>query len=554
MSSYTIGVDFGTLSARAVLLELTSGQELAAASFSYPHGVMDTVLAATGAPLPRDFALQDPADYLLALEHVLAELFEKTGILPEQVVGIGVDFTCCTLLPVRADGEPLCFSAEHAADPHAYAKLWKHHAAQKYADRINQLARERGEKWLDRYGGCVSSEWMFPKICEICDNAPEIYDEAAFFIEAGDWINWMLTGRQTRSYVFAAYKSMFLKGEEYPSEDFFAALEPRMRHVVAEKLDAPIVAVGECAGVVDARGAARFGLAAGTMVCAALPDAHAAAPALGVRKNGEMFAILGTSACFMLLGDRLVTVPGICGVAEDGILPDFCGYEAGLCAVGDLFSYAARELTSAQYAHLARSRGISMLALLIEKAAALAPGESGVLALGWFNGNRSTLVNAALSGLFVGITLATRPEHLMRALLEATAFGARNILENYTAHSVQISRIVASGGIARKDPFTMQMYADILGRELQVTATEQGPALGMAIHAAVAAGVFDSVSAACEHLARPIEVVYRPNPQNTPIYDALYRNYRVLHDSFGKENTVMAELRALAEQAKENQK
>lgn len=551
MAKYTIGVDFGSLSARAVLAETETGREICDAAMDYPHGVMDSVLAASGAPLPQGYALQDPADYLLVLGHVLPALFEKSGVDPAEVAGIGVDFTCCTLLPVRGDGTPLCFEDAYRTNPHAYVKLWKHHAAQKYADRINALARERGETWLARFGGSVSSEWMFPKIAEVLNEAPEIYENAAFFIEAGDWINWMLTGRQTRSYVFAAYKSLYLKNEEYPSEEFFAALDPRMRHVVAEKLDAPVLGAGECAGVVSAEAAARFGLAPGTVVAIALPDAHAAAPALDIRRPGDLFAVLGTSGCFLMLGDRDVQVPGTCGTVEDGILPGFYGYEAGLCCLGDHFAYAAQNLTSPDYVREAEARGVSMLRLLLDKAAAKAPGESGVLALNWFNGNRSILVNSELSGLFVGMTLSTRPEDLLRALLEATAFGARNIIENFEAYGVPVRRIVASGGIARKDPFTMQLYADILGRDIAIAGTAQGPALGMAISAAVAAGVYPDYPAAIHAMSHLSDTVYRPDPAHRAVYDRLYAAYLSLHDYFGRGgSTVMAQLRQISEEAK----
>ena len=551
MKKYTIGVDFGTLSARAVLVETATGKEAADAVAEYAHGVMDTCLA-DGTALPAQFALQDPADYLRALETVIPELFARSGASPEEVAGLGVDFTCCTLLPVLSDGTPLSFLPQYKSEPHAYAKLWKHHAAQPFADKINQLARERGEKWLARYGGAINSEWMFPKIAEVLANAPGIYDAAAYFVEAGDWITWMLTDKQVRGYVFAAYKGTYDRENGYPGEDFFAALDPRLTHVVKDKLNAPLADVGTCVGYVTPAAAEHFGLAAGTPVAAALPDAHCAAPALGVTQPGDLYAIFGTSACFFLLADRDVAVPGICGTVKDGVLPGFYGCEAGLCCLGDHFAYAAENLTSQGYIKEAEQKGVSVLKLLLSKAAELAPGESGVLALNWFNGNRNILMNASLSGLFVGMTLATRPEHLMRALLEATAFGTRVIFEAIEAAGLPISRITASGGIARKDPFFMQLYADILGKELRVSGTAQGPALGTAISAAVAAGVYRDHPSAMEKMCHLSDLVYRPNPKNTPIYDELYQKYRTLHDYFGRGAcTVMEELRTLAAGTKE---
>lgn len=546
MAKYTIGIDFGSLSGRAVLVDTATGREIADATLDYPHAVMDTVLAKTGAPLPPAYALQDPADYLLVMETVIPEVLRLGNVAPADVKGICIDFTCCTLLPVTRAGTPLCFEPAFAGNPLSYTLLWKHHAAQKYADRMNEIARQRGEKFMDRIGGVISSEWMFPKILQVLEEAPEIYSNAAYFIEAGDWITWMLCGKQQRSYLYAAYKSLYVKGTGFPSEDYFAAVDERLRHVVRDKLLPPAAELGECVGYVTPEAAARFGLAEGTVVACSIPDAHAAAPALGIKDCGDMFAVLGTSGCFMLLGDKNVVVPGTCGIVPDGIIPGFYGFEAGLCCLGDHFAFAAEKLTSPAYVKEAESRGISMMKLLIEKAAKKRPGESGVLALNWFNGNRSTLVDSDLSGLFIGLSLTTAPEDLMRALIEATAFGARNIVEHFESFDVPVKRIVASGGIARKDPFTMQLYADVLGRELSITDTAQAPALGAAICAAVAAECHPDFTAAIEAMSSKIDKTYTPVAENSKRYDLLYAEYKTLHDYFGKgENRVMHRLRAL---------
>ena len=551
MGQYAIGVDFGTLSARALVAEIGTGRELASVAMDYPHAVMDTVLAKTGAALPPAYALQDPADYLLVLETVIPEVIRRGGVSPADVKGICIDFTCCTLLPVTADGTPLCFAPTFEDEPLAYTLLWKHHAAQKYADRMNEVARERGEKFMDHVGGVISSEWMFPKILQVMNEAPEVYENAAYFIEAGDWLTWMLCGEQKRSYLYAAYKSLYVKGIGYPSEAYFAAVDERLRHIVRDKLQLPAAELGQPVGTVTEAAAARFGLAPGTVVACAIPDAHAAASALGMKECGDMFAVLGTSGCYMLLGDHSVVVPGTCGIVQDGIIPGFYGFEAGLCCLGDHFAYAAEKLTSPAYVKEAQERGVSMLKLLIEKAALKAPGESGVLALNWFNGNRSTLVNSDLSGLFVGMTLTTAPEDLMRALIEATAFGSRYIVEHFESYGVPVKRIVASGGIARKDPFTMQLYADVLGREIIISATAQAPALGAAICAAVAAGIYPDFVSAIDAMCSPIDKKYIPVTENSRIYDELYAEYKILHDYFGKgENKVMHRLRAIRERAK----
>lgn len=550
MGIYTIGVDFGSLSCRAVLTDTANGRVLASEAMVYPHAVMDTVLAATGESLPADFALQDPSDYLLALETVLPAVLREAGVAPAEVVGIGVDFTTCSMLPVDENGDPLCFDERFRGEPQAYVKMWKHHAAQSYADRINEVARARGEKWLDLTGGAVSSEFMFPKIYQTLSEAPRVYEAADAFMEAGDFITRQLTGVATMGYQYAAYKCQYSWETGYPTEEFFAAVDEKLRHVVRDKLHFPIKKAGETVGLVTPKAAKRFGLAAGTVVAVATPDAHVAAFSLDTCRKGDAFAVFGTSAPFFVLGEELLPIEGVFGVAKDGVVPGFVGYEAGLCCFGDHFAYAAERLTSPAYVREAEERGISMLKLLIEKAAKKAPGESGVLALNWFNGNRSVLSNSSLSGLFVGMTLATAPEDLMRALIEATAFGTRNIFETFRAAGVPVNGLVAAGGIARKDPFTMQLFADVLGIPIRIAATSEAPALGSAVNAAVAAGVYPSFAEAIPAMSQVSDTVYRPNAANRAVYDRLYAEYKRLHDYFGRGgNDVMYTLREIKKQA-----
>lgn len=550
MATYTIGVDFGSLSCRAVLADTKNGRVLASETMAYPHAVMDTVLAATGAPLPANYALQDPADYLLTLSSVLPAVIRAAGVAEADVIGIGIDFTCCSMLPVDAAGNPLCFDERFCGEPQAYVKMWKHHAAQPYADRINEVARTRGERWLSLTGGTVSSEFMFPKIYQTLVEAPAVYEAAAAFMEAGDFITYQLTGVPTCGYQYAAYKSQYSEEEGYPSEEFFAAVDERLRHVVRDKLPYPIRKAGTPVGRVTREAAARFGLAEGTVVAAATPDAHVAAFALDTCRAGDGFAVFGTSACFYSLSEEMRRVDGICGMAADGVVPGLVGYEAGLCCFGDHFAYAAERLTSAAYVKEAEARGVPMLKLLIEKAAKKAPGEAGVLALNWWNGNRSVLINSDLSGLFVGMTLGTAPEDLMRALIEATAFGTRNIFETFAAAGVPITALVAAGGVARKDPFTMQLFADVLRLPIRIAETTEAPALGSAVNAAVAAGAYPSFAEAIPAMSAVSDTVYRPNEAASAVYDALYGEYKRLHDYFGRgENNVMLTLRQVRERA-----
>ena len=554
MAFYTIGVDFGTLSGRAVLVDTRDGCEVAEAMLEYPHAVMDTVLCETGARLPADFALQHPADYIKVLETVIPEVLEKGGVRKEEVVGICIDFTTCTVLPVKKDLTPLCFEEKHRGNPYAYVKLWKHHAAQPYADRINARATERNEKWLPRFGGKVSSEWLFPKIWETLDKAPEIYEEADAFIEAGDFVTALLTGEITRSYSFAAYKGEYVAEDGgWPSEDFLASLDARLRTVIRDKLYGRIVYGGECVGYVTESAAARFGLLAGTAVAAAMPDAHIASAAMKQTASGDMFGVFGTSACYMVIDGKDVIVPGTCGTVRDGLSPGFYGYEAGLCCLGDHYAWVCENAVSPEYVREAETRGLPMIRLLVEKAARQRPGQHGLLALNWWNGNRNILVDAELSGLFIGMSLRTRPEDLLRALIEATAFGTRVIVENYERNGIAVKRFVAGGGIARKDPFTMQLFADVLKLDIEVAQSRQIPALSGAIYAAVAAGRarggYDTYEEACNKMGSPIHTVYHPDPDASRIYDRLYAEYVKLHDHFGRGGSdVMKTLRAIRDE------
>lgn len=552
MTKYTIGVDFGTLSGRAVLVEVKSGREVADCVMEYPHAVMDETLPGDGRQLPPDFALQHPQDYLDVLAAVIPGVLNQAGAVAEEVIAVGVDFTACTMLPTLADGTPLCFLDEYRDNPHAYVKLWKHHAAQPYANRLNAIAAERGEDWLKRYGGKISSEWLFPKIWEILDCAPALYARADCFLEAGDWLTWQLCGNKTHGYTATGYKAIYDKDHGFPSIDFFTALDPRLADVF-DKLDGPIVESGNPVGVVTEAAAARFGLAPGTVVAAASTDGHVPAPALGCCHAGDLFAVLGTSACFMLLGEEDKYVPGICGTVRDGIMPGFYGYEAGLCCMGDHFAWLANQ-APAEFVEEARARNLPVMKIFIERAARLKPGESGLLALNWWNGNRNILVDSELSGMFLGMSLRTRPEELMRTLIEATAYGTRMIIENFAASGVPVKRFIACGGISRKDPFTMQLYADVLGMDIRIAGSSQVPALATAIFSAVAAGParggYSTLEEAAAAMMNISDTIYHPNPEAQAVYNQLFAEYKTLHDYFGRGgNDVMKRLRALRAEA-----
>jgi L-ribulokinase len=546
---YVVGVDFGTLSARALVVRVADGTPAGTAIHEYRHQVMDSELAATGEALPPDWALQDPEDYRDVLRHAVPAAIEDAGIDPGQVVGIATDFTASTVLPTLADGTPLCQLEGLRDDKHAYVKLWKHHAAQPHADRINELARERGEPWLPRYGGKISAEWQFAKALQLLDEAPGVYRRADRWIEAADWIIWQLTGHETRNACTAGYKGIYQDGK-YPSRDFLAALDPGFATFAEDKLDHPITSLGRLAGTLTPRAAAWTGLPEGIAVAAGNVDAHVTAPAAGGIRPGQMVAITGTSTCHVMNSGSLAEVPGMCGVVDGGIVAGLWGYEAGQSAVGDIFAAFTAHGVPASYFDEARSRGVSVHDVLSREAARQPAGAHGLIALDWLGGNRSVLVDHHLSGAIVGLTLASTAPEIYRALVEATAFGTRVIIEAFGAAGVGVQELIMAGGLLKNELF-MQVYADVMRRPLCVIGTDQGPALGSAIHAAVAAGAYVDVPEASGAMGTLHRDVYRPDPASADVYDELYWEYVRLHDYFGRgENEVMHRLRALRDRVR----
>jgi len=370
------------------------------------------------------------------------------------------------------------------------------------------------------------------------------------FVEAGDWIVWQLTGKQTHNSCAAGYKALYNKRTGYPDPAFFAALDPRLENVVEEKLAGDISPIGSVAGGLTPAMAERLGLQPGTPVAVGNVDAHVCVPAVGIDATGKMLAIVGTSTCHMVLDTREVQVPGMCGVVEDGILPGFAGYEAGQSCVGDHFAWLTNNYISKQHEDEAARQGLSIHDYLTQKADELRPGQSGLLALDWWNGNRSVLVDVDLTGMMLGMTLQTQPWEIYRALIEATAYGTRMIVENFRQNSIQVDAFVASGGISQKNAMMMRIYADVLNMPVRVAGTAQGPALGSAIFGAVAAGSraggYDDVFEAARHMGRAENREYTPCKEAVAVYDQLFQEYRVLHDYFGRgENDVMKRLKAI---------
>ena len=516
---YVVGVDYGTLSGRAVVVRVSDGAELGSGVHEYESAVMDKTLLSSGKTLPADWALQDPLDYISVLKNAVPRAVREAGVSSADVIGIATDFTACTMVPVLADGTPLSTVEKYRDRPHAWVKLWKHHAAQPQADRINEVARSRGETWLARYGGQISSEWELAKGLHMLEEDPEIYAAMDKFVEAADWIVWQLCGEYVRNACTAGYKGNLQDGS-YPSRDYFAALNPDFAGFAEEKIIHPIGQLGARAGGLTDEASAWTGLPAGIAVAVGNVDAHVTAPAAKATKPGQMVAIMGTSTCHVMNGDALAEVPGMCGVVEGGIISGYYGYEAGQSGVGDIFAWYVNNQVPGSYFDEAATAGISIHEHLTNLCSTQAVGQHGLISLDWHSGNRSVLVDHELSGVIVGQTLSTTAEEGYRALLESTAFGTRMIVETFRDSGVPVTEFIVAGGLLT-NTFLMQVYSDVTRLPLSVIDSEQGPALGSAIHAAVAAGAYASVGEASEAMGRVKRAVYTPREEEALAYDEL---------------------------------
>jgi len=547
---FTLGIDYGTESGRVIVVRVPNGEIAASAIIPYADGVIDEKLPG-GPRLEPDWALQNPADYLRVVDLGVPKALKAAGVKPGAIIGIGTDFTASTPLPTTGDGTPLCMIPRYRKQPHAWVKLWKHHAAQPEANRINQIGRERHEEFIRTYGGRYSSEWFFSKLLQIANEAPEIYGATDRFIEAADWIVWQLTGEEKRNLCTAGYKAMWVKGRGFPSREFYRALHPLMENVIEEKVGTEFYPLGGRAGGLTPQWARKTGLVAGTPVAVGNVDAHVAAPACCVTEPGAMVMIMGTSICHILLGLERREVEGMCGTVEDGVVPGLWGFEAGQSAVGDIFAWFFEQGVPEQYAREARRLKVPAAAVLEKLAAKLQPGESGLLALDWLNGNRSILVDADLTGVLVGLRLSTRPEEIFRALIEATAFGTRQIVKAFEKSGVPVKRLVACGGLPEKNRLLMQIFADVTGREIFLAQNLLTcPAHGSAMHAAVAAGApaggYSNIFEAAKCMAKLQKSTFRPRAAHHALYNQLFAEYQGLHDYFGRgANDVMKRLKAL---------
>jgi L-ribulokinase len=529
-----LGLDFGTESVRALLVDL-HGRELALHAVRYRHGQILESLPGSSRKLPPHFALQHPTDWMEAASKAVRSALRTAKLDPRDVAGIGVDFTSCTMLPCTADGTPLCLLPKHRDDPHAWPKLWKHHAAQSQTDRMNAVAHERSEPFLKRYGGAIGLEWFFPKMLEVLEKSPKTYAATDVWIEAGDWFVWQLIGGPSkslpRSTCQAGYKGLWNAAEGYPSKAYLRAVHRDFSDVVEDKMPGQLVSPGTAAGTLGESAAKLLGLRAGTPVSAAIIDAHAGVPGAGAAESGTLVMVLGTSACHMLNAPEERFIEGAAGVVKDGILPGFFGYETGQAAVGDAFEWL-RKLT-----------GQNSFEILSKRAAALPPGAEGVRCVDWFNGCRTPLMNGSLRGAFSGLSMHHGPEHLYRALLEGSAFGIRWIVELLRNGGVSVNHFVATGGLPHHNPLVVQVIADVLDEPVLVHPCQQGPALGAAILGALAAGCFHSPRSAIRSMAASKSVKfrrYRPAKAASKRYASIYSEYRSLCGFHAQSPTISA--------------
>jgi L-ribulokinase len=532
-AKYTIGLDYGTNSVRALIVNVANGAEIVASVWTYAHGKQGVILS-------RDpnLARQHPADYVTGAEMTIKQALATAkksvkGFNASQIIGIGVDTTGSTPLPVDANGQPLAFQKKHANNPAAMAWLWKDHTGVNEAAEITVLAKRMRPQFLAKCGGTYSSEWFWSKILRCLRAAPEVFSAAHSWVELADYVPAALTGTEhpdkfIAGVCAAGHKAMWnAKWGGYPDAQFLSQLDPKLGELRA-RLTTRVHSIDRAVGGLTAAWAKKTGLTAGIPVAVGAFDAHLGAVGSGVAP-GTLVKIIGTSTCDIAISSndkKLADVPGLCGIVDGSVLPGYFGLEAGQSAVGDIFNWWVNYIQPGGKSPLSHKE-------LDAAALELKPGESGLVALDWNNGNRTILVDQRLTGLLIGQTLYTSPVEIYRALVEATAFGALTIINRFEEYGVKISSVVNCGGIADKSALTMQIYADVTGRPMKVSRSAQTCALGSAIAAAVVAGAHNNYAAAQKAMTGLKPKIYRPNPKAHAVYRELFALYRTLHDAFG---------------------
>lgn len=552
---FALGIDYGTNSVRALIVDVDTDEEIGTFVFPYPSGKDGIILREDD----TNFARQDPKDYIIGLQESVAGALKDAknspGFSPEKIIGIGIDTTGSTPVPVDSDGMPLSFQDRFQDNPNAMAWLWKDHTSYEEAELINRTSRKFEPDFTCYSGGVYSSEWFFAKILHLANVDPEVFNAAASFVEHCDWLPALITGntdpkRIKRSRCAAGHKAMWhAEWGGLPSQEFLSRLSPNFEGL-KDKLYNDTYTSDVKAGGLSLEWAEKLGLKEGTAVSVGAFDAHFGAVGAGI-KPGTLVKIMGTSACDMIVAPSVPQrIRGICGQVDGSIVPDMIGLEAGQSAVGDIFawyrdlirwpienilprSFVTEHASEAGISRLMEESKEIFFEVMTERASRLSPGQSGLLALDWWNGNRTVLVDPNLTGMVLGLTLGTRPEEIFLALVEATAYGARMIMERFEEYDVGIGEVIACGGLAEKNPLIMQVYADVTGRPMKVSRSAQTCALGAAIFGSVAGGYYRTVEQAQEKMCGLKDIVYMPDKQNHQVYNKLFSLYRMLHDSFG---------------------
>lgn len=527
--SYSIGIDYGTASGRVILVDTADGKVLSHYEETYEHGTISGEL--NGQTLPHHYFLQHADDYQHVLEHGVKHVLDDSGVDKNDIVGIGVDFTSCTIVFLDKDFQPLHNHEDLKDEPHAYVKLWKHHGAQNEATQMFEANEKAAQHWLDHYGHSVNSEWMIPKILEVKHKAPKILERAHYIMEAGDYITSLLTNKNIRSNCGIGFKGFYNEQDGF-NYDFFAAVDEDLPEIVKEKCEAPVVNIGHSAGSLAEYYQQLWGLSEQVQISPYMIDAHSGVLGAGAINQGEFTAVIGTSTCHLMLDPKQEPIPAITGSVKDAVIPGLYAYEAGQPAVGDLFNYSAQSAPK-QLVDQAEAHDMNVFDYLEQLASEIPVDKQHVIVLDWHNGNRSILSDSFLTGSVFGLTLETPFEMIHKAYLEATAFGTKLIMQQFEDYDIPVETVYASGGIPKKSKLLVDIYANVLNKKVVVLESENATALGAAMLGANVGGAYDSLQETVEHMRQPIYYEKTPDAQKVEQYEQLFDKYKQLHDLLG---------------------
>mgnify|MGYP002720834504 FL=1 len=530
--SYSIGIDYGTASGRVILVNTSDGKIVSSYEETYQHGTIAEELG--GETLPHNYFLQHAGDYNHVLENGVKHVLEESQVNKDEVVGIGVDFTSCTVVFLDENFKPLHMNEDLANHPHAYVKLWKHHGAQDEATQMVEANEKANQNWLDYYGHSVNSEWMIPKILEVKHKAPELLERAHYIMEAGDYMTSLLVNQNIRSNCGIGFKGFYdeVNGFNY---DFFETVDPELPQIVKDKCEAPVIQIGDSAGSLSEYYQNLWGLSSNVQISPYMIDAHSGVLGAGAIEKGEFTPVIGTSTCHLMLDPKQEPIPSITGSVKDAIIPGLYAYEAGQAAVGDLFSYSER-MAPQHIVEEAAKQDKSVLEYLETLASQIPVEDQHVVVLDWHNGNRSILSDSHLTGSVFGLTLQTPFEMVHRAYLESTAFGTKMIMKQFEDNDIPVHTVYASGGIPKKSRLLVDIYANVLNKKVVVLESSNATALGAAMLGANVGGAYDTLRETVQHMKQPVYYEKQPDPEKVKHYEKLFDKYQKLHDLLGREH------------------